>query len=169
MGRDAYIFPDAIEIEPLSEIRQQYFQKARLSVGVVCPCCQRFGKVYVRKFNKGMATNLINLYRRTRSGFVHLPSTAPRYILNDNQVGKLVFWNMAVAQPNEDDPSKNKSGCWKITDTGIDFVEGRIMVWSHVIEYNQIVEGFREKKRVNISDALGRPFHYQELMSDSPT
>lgn len=111
---------------------------------------------------------LINLYRHKDEGFIHLPSTGTRYILKDNQVGKLVFWDMAVAQPNEDDPAKNKSGCWKITNYGIAFVEGRVNVWSHVIEYNQIIQGFREKKKITIEDALGRPFHYQELMADSP-
>lgn len=152
----------------LSEAKQQFFQKAARSKGTTCPCCERFGKVYARKFNTGMAVNLIYLYQKARADFVHLPSTAPRYILNDNQVGKLMFWNMAIPQPNDNDPSKNKSGCWKISDTGIAFVENRITVWSHVIEYNQVVRRYREQKRITISDALGKPFHYQELMRDSP-
>lgn len=168
MGKDAYIFPPGIEIQPLSEIRRQYFEKAEKAKGVICPCCERFGKVYARKFNSGMAMQLINLYRHRQEGFVHLPSTGTRYILKDNQVGKLWFWDMAIAEPNEDDPSKNKSGRWRITDDGIAFVEGRSTVWSHVIEYKHVIIQFRQKQRIDISDALGRPFHYQELMRDSP-
>jgi hypothetical protein len=156
------------EVFRLSDAREWFFKYAKHPPGAICPCCDRFGKVYARKFNKGMATNLIYLYQHAKDDFIHLPSTAPRYILKDNQVGKLVFWDMAVPQVNDKDPSKNKSGSWRITEEGIAFVEGRIKVWSHVIEYNQNVLGFRDKKLINISDALGRPFHYQELMADSP-
>lgn len=168
MGKNAYTFGPEIEGQTLSEAHRRYFEKAVKPKGVICPCCKRFGKVYARKFNSGMAMQVINLYRHKDEGFIHLPSTGTRHILKDNQVGKLVFWGMAIAQPNPDNPAKNKSGYWKITDRGIAFVENRISVWSHVIEYNQIIQGFREKKRITISDALGRPFHYQELMKDSP-
>lgn len=152
----------------LQDAREQFFDDAHSRDGGICPCCDRFGKVYVRKFNKGMAVNLIYLYRyhcnHPGRGFVHLPSTAPRYILKDNQVGKLVFWGMAIPEPNEDDPTKNKTGCWRITDRGIEFVEGRIRVWSHVVEYNHNALRFQGRSDLSISDALGRRFDYQELM-----
>lgn len=151
----------------LAQARKDFFAAAHSREGGMCPCCDKFGKVYARKFNKGMAINLVHLYKHAKHDFVHLPSTAPRYILKDNQVGKLVFWGMAEAQANEDDPKKNKSGCWKITEAGIAFVEDRSKVWSHVIEYNHNVFSFREEELITISDALGRPFNYRELMNES--
>lgn len=152
----------------LSEARDNFFVKAKTSGGGKCPCCDRFGKVYVRRFNAGMALNLIYLYQNTRDGFVHVPSTAPRYILKDNQVGKLTFWNMATAQRHEDDPTKRVSGYWRITDYGTMFVEGKITVWSHVVEYNKKILEFREDRKITIAEALGKPFSYQELMRDAP-
>lgn len=154
------------EPDALAQAREKYFAEAARWVGTTCPCCDRFGKIYSRKFNRGMATNLIWLYQHP--GFVHLPSIAPRYILKDNQVGKLVFWGLAEPQPNKDDPTKNKSGSWRILPAGRMFVEGRAKIWSHVIEYNQEVLGFKKKKQISISEALGRPFNYRELMRDHP-
>ncbi len=152
----------------LAEARRNFFIDAKQAGGTTCKCCDKFGKIYSRKFNRGMAITVIYLYQNARDGFIHLPSVAPRYILNDNQVGKLVFWGMAENEPNEKDSTKNKSGSWKILPPGVAFVEGKSMVWSHVIEYLHHILCFRKDKQISISDALGRPFNYRELMRDHP-
>ncbi len=151
--------------ELLDVARYRFFEDINGSDGTICPCCDRFGKVYVRKFNAGMARTLIWLYRHR--GYTHLPTTAPRSVLSDNQVGKLQFWGMAEAKPNDDDPAKRASGWWRISSVGVAFIEGGITANSHVIEYNQNVMGWRDDQ-VTMSDVLGRPFHYQELMQETP-
>ncbi len=152
----------------LAETRRNFFIDAQQASGTICKCCDKFGKIYPRRFNRGMAITLIWLYQHCHGTFIHLPSVAPRYILKDNQVGKLVFWGMAANEPNEKDSTKNKSGSWRISTPGIDFVEDRITVWSHIIEYNHVFIRFRQKKKITISDALGKPFNYRELMRDHP-
>lgn len=150
----------------LAEAKAEFYASAREPAGTICPCCDRFGKIYAVKLNAGMANTLLWLYQN--QGFQHLPTAAPRHVISTNSVGKLAAWGMAEAQPNDDDPSKKHLGIWRITAAGIDFVEGRSRAWSHVIHYNQTVMGFREDKKITISQALGRPFHYQELMRTAP-
>ena len=151
----------------IEEAREEFWDGIRTSPGAQCPVCDRWGKMYARPFNRGMARTLIWVYQHARRDYRHLSTVAPRHILNDNQVGKLVFWEMAEGQPNKDDPSKKRSGWWRITEKGAAFIEGRITANSHVIEFCQEIYGWRADQ-VNMSHVLGRPFHYTELMEDSP-
>jgi hypothetical protein len=150
----------------LVDARAQFFHDAAKPKGTYCPCCDKFGKVYVRPFNSGMARTLVWLYQNAR-GFVHLPSTAPKSILTDNQVGKLAFWYMAENEVNED-TKKKRSGVWRITSVGIDFVEGNKTVPSHVVEYNHEVWHYSDDF-ISIEHALGEPFDYRKLMQAAPS
>lgn len=151
----------------LDDARATFLEEIQNAQGTTCPVCGRFGKMYVRPFNRGMARTLIWLYLHARTDYAHMPTTAPRSILTDNQVGKLAFWGMAKAKPNVDDPGKNKLGWWMATKRGIDFIEGSVTANSHVIEFNHQIFGWRDKQ-ITMSDALGEPFDYRKLMEDSP-
>ena len=76
-------------------------------------------------------------------------------------------WGLAENKPNEDDPSKKHTGFWRITRRGRRFVQGRIRIPSHVYLYDNERWGMTTETKVNIEDALGEPFDYQELMEAS--
>jgi hypothetical protein len=61
-------------------------------------------------------------------------------------------------------PDTKSSGKWRITEKGRRFVQGAITIPSHLHTYNH---GIHEEsaRRLDISEALGRPFNYRELMA----
>ena len=152
----------------LEAAREEFFDGIETPEGTYCPCCDRYGKLYKRKLNHGMARCLIWLYRCSeRTNDWNDRDSAPRYVLESGEIGKLAHWGLAVQKPNIDDPKKKESGMWKITHRGRVFIQGRLRVPSHAYLYDNICRGFTES-RVDISGALGEPFNYRELMRESP-
>lgn len=69
---------------------------------------------------------------------------------------KLKYWGLI--QPNEE-----SEGFYKITQKGIDFVEGKTKVESHVMLYNNKFYGFKGNY-VGIKECLKKKFNYEKLM-----
>ncbi len=131
-------------------------------VGVDCPCCGLFVKVYKRKLNSGMAAALCWLVRNSAGQFVHVNEEGPRYILRRGGEWTLLrYWGLIEEQPTDD--SKRTSGLWRPTQLGRDFVARTAMVKSHALCFNrdclQLVGS-----SVDIIDCLGNAFSYPELM-----
>ncbi len=138
--------------------------------GGVCPCCDRFGKVYKRKHDRVMAEGLLWLYELSRKHgmekFHNKGNKSPRHVVRNG--GSLAFnrhWGMVQQKPNPKDPSKRTSGQWRITTKGVWFVEGRLTIPKYCTIYNKVPWRFSEEK-TDISGSLGRPFHYRELMDE---
>lgn len=143
---------------------KEYVMKHK-DTGVQCPCCDKFVKLYKRKLNTGMALFLMWLYKL---GGKHDYIQAGE-ILSQGMKGTksldysvLAHWGLIKDSVNDDDTKKG-SGFWKLTDRGIRFVEKEISVFSHIYLYNNIFFGYGEDT-VNIVQALGSKFDYQELM-----
>ena len=150
----------------IEELKAEFYRGIE-GKGCDCPVCGRFAKIYAYPMNAGMARTLIWLWKRRSDVWIHLPSTAPRYVLASNSVGKLLYWNFVERRPNVDDPTKKMTGWYRITPKGRAFVEGRITAKSHVLVFDETVFGWRDE-RVSIHRALGKRFNYQELMEDTP-
>lgn len=132
--------------------------------GVECPACGQNVKVYKRKLNSGMAYFLINLYKLNKKdpeNYFHASNVLGKSFSMDYAV--LRHWKLIEEKPN-DDKTKRKSGYWKITDQGKDFVKGLISVRTHVHLYNNHVVGFSDEN-LDIETALGNKFNYKELLS----
>jgi hypothetical protein len=155
----------------LKDARDLFFKEIETPAGTTCPCCDRYAKLYKRKLNTGMVRTLVWLYMRNAKfgayAWIDVPRTAPRRTLNSAETGKLAHWGLAENKPNEDDPSKKHTGFWRITRRGRRFVQGRIRIPSHVYLYDNERWGMTTETKVNIEDALGEPFDYQELMEAS--
>lgn len=135
--------------------------------GARCPCCGQVCKVYKRHINSPMARFLIWLVRsyEQRPRWIHLkqfPMIQNRR--GGGDYGKLVHWGLVEQKPNTDDPDKRTSGEWRPTPKGIEFAHMRITVPDAVFLYDNVLQGFSDKK-VDIQHALGTEFSYQELMS----
>lgn len=155
-------------MKTLAEAKQELrnnFQK-----GMNCPCCGQFVKLYKRKLNKTMVYALTIIYKLHKEhGFdkyfkmneeiakMNIPSSNIEY-------AKLNYWGLLEEKENTD-YSKKTSGYWRLTSTGIDFLENKIDVPTHVFIYNNKVQGF-SKEKTFIQEALGNHFNYKELMSN---
>ena len=157
------------EFETLAEAREAW-KEAIWAEGMVCPCCDRWGKVHKRKLNRGIIRCLIYLYEQWQRGvndWIHVPKKGPRHVLNSAEIGKLELWGLGWNKPNKDDPKKKHTGYWMIQPRGIAFIEGRMKVPSHAYVYNKEALKFTDKK-VDPSWCLGEPFDYRELMGERP-
>lgn len=139
---------------PLGDVRA-LIQRHRID-GIVCPACDQFAKVYRRKLNSGMANSLVVLYRRYRDAWVHLPTArANGEITQSNEEAKLRWWGLV-------EQDERHSGNWRLTETGIAFVEG-MRLPKYVLLYADRFLGF-DGDSITIQDALGDHFDYEELM-----
>ncbi len=127
--------------------------------GTVCPCCDRFAKVYRRKLNAGMARSMISMYRLRRGGWIHLPTEMSA---RSREEGKLAWWGLAEEQDTKRDDG-GRAGYWRLTRLGINFVLKRAQVPSHILLYDNRLIG-HDGHEITIEDALGAHFNYQELM-----
>jgi hypothetical protein len=151
--------------ETLSEARAHFF--AVLADGSYCKCCDRWGKKYRRRLNGTMAAGLcwlVNKMTKTGEPWIDVPRTAPRWLVESNQLPTLKWWGLVEPRPNEDDPQKKDSGYWRATDKGFDFALERIVVPTHVVTYNDIPLSF-SAETLHVKDALAsKGFDYSEIM-----
>lgn len=139
--------------------------------GGVCPCCDRWGKVYGRAINKTMADSLEWLYHKnTAMGvrtWIDVPNTAPTFVIRSNQLPTLRWWGLVERQ--EKDPTdklQKHSGKWRITLKGADFVEGKLLVPKKVFTYNGEVTSTSDEL-VAFSNCTG-DFDYEATMMPVP-
>lgn len=162
---DSIPIPSGLGNWALERVRDVFRKLLMGDKGTYCPCCGQYCKVYRRKLNSGMAAGLIWLVRafEVSHDWVEPQKTAPRYVLNNREMGKLVHWGLAELKANEDDTSRKTTGLWRPTRWGIDFVYGRCTVPSRVFLYLNTILGF-DSEMITIQGALGRKFDYDELM-----
>lgn len=135
--------------------------------GVRCPCCEQFAKVYFRQIHSTMARQLILLWqfnRKERKKFIHFSMIRIGSGISD--FSKLKYWLLVEQMPHDyDNTVSNASGYWRITQAGVDFINGILSVRKKVMIYNDDVLGFVGSK-VDIHDCLGKKFNYGELMAE---
>jgi hypothetical protein len=156
--------------QSLKAAADEMWQEARKPNGTNCPCCTKHVQIYCRKFNSRMAATMIYVYRACTEypgRWLEIGNfCAKKYDFIPGDHGKLLWWGLIERKPN-DDTAKKSSGKYRITEKGRAFVERRLKVPSHVVEYMSVVEKF-EGKLMGIDELLGKHFHYQELMHSSP-
>lgn len=156
--------------DPLDMVRGWVQHKKR--EGVICPCCDQQAKTYRRKLYGAMAYALGHIYlhyQRTKStDWLHVPtylsSVTSTVAVRGGDWAKLRYWDLIVPQPGDRGDGSHRNGFYKITPTGIAFVELRWQVPQHVYIYNQEVLGY-EGPDIVITDALGDKFDYNTLMA----
>ena len=139
--------------------------------GIDCPCCGRLVKRYRYRMPSPSARSLIILYRIDKekpSEWIHVQKEFASRGMNANGMGYILlhWWGLIESKPGNEDTSKRANGYWRITPKGRAFVEGSIRVPSPIYIYdNRLVsrpEG--EDTTIDIYEALGTKFNYQELM-----
>jgi len=135
-------------------------------VGFVKPSCGQLAKQYRRKLYSTMVLALVFIYRKQyRAGidWIHFREIYTwRGIYVGGDMNKLPHWGL-IEQKGNEDQTKRRSGFWRMTQKGIDFVEGKLEIMSHIVLYdNKLVR--MEGSYIGIKEALGERFDYQELM-----
>lgn len=145
--------------------------------GVPCPCCTQFVKLYKRKLNSGMAWTLVKIYIETKSTISdthplsaqHLSWIPVKEFLRVNKYHNGHDWTLlqhwGLLEERKTDEGLPSSGRWRITESGKAFVDMKLMVPKHISFFNS-KEWERSDELINIKQALGDKFNYDELMKN---
>lgn len=140
--------------------------RERVEDGERCPCCGQLAKVYRRKIHSTIARALVDLYRLGQPNpddeldrWIHVPTV----ISPACEIGKARYWGLVEERPRRRSDGSH-AGWWRLTDTGIAFVEGRHRVPQYARVYDGRCLGVIGDT-VGIREALGDHFDYDELMA----
>lgn len=152
----------------------QQFLKEHFEKGTICPACNQFVKLYHRRITSSMALALMLLYHEDKkhpnewvhvANFLNSVPNLPASIRNTGDVAKLNFWHLTEKLEGERSDGSKRNGYHRITPEGRLFVEGKSDVPKYALIFNNEKWGMDGHELVDIQDALGKRFRYDELMS----
>ena len=147
--------------DTLADARTRVLEQ--LADGSDCPCCGQLARSYNRPLNATMAACLLWLVRSwtadPRWHDIHEHALISK---SGGDFAKMAHWRL-IEQAIAPSGDKRTSGAWRPTQRGCEFARGAITVPSHVILYDNKVQGWSED-HVDIHAALGRKFSYRELL-----
>jgi hypothetical protein len=117
-----------------------------------------------------MAATLIQIYQATNAGnadsdgFVQVSAQLNRVAIRNREDHRLRHWGLL--EPHETSRrtrTENSRDLWRITNDGVDFVSGRLVVQQKARIYANTLHGF-EGPWISVRDALGKKFDYEKLM-----
>lgn len=137
--------------------------------GFICPHCGSFCKRYYRKMNANMCIVMIALFNKKKFGFVKIEEfMRVNGFKRSGDFPYLVHWGFLEKMEGKREDGSSKNGFYKLTEMGREFVLGKRSAMQTVILFNGKHEGF-EGEFVNIKEALGKQFRYDELMKGEYT
>lgn len=133
------------------------WRKAIEGDGGICPCCDRSGRVYPIKLNRTYACAVAWIIANGGAdGWVNVQKKGPRWILAGKNYGMLVHWDLIES-------AGTRSGVWRATMRGREFVRGNITVPAAVFIYNDKVWGF-EDRDVTFPECVKVDFDFDQMM-----
>lgn len=127
--------------------------------GGCCPVCGKFGKVYKYKLSQalGLALKWIKDHAG-EDGWVDVQTRGPRWMIRSKTYPLLAHWQFIE--------SKNaRSGVWRVTDLGRDFLSGFEVAPRAVYVYDNKVMAL-DAENISYRGCFGVRFDFDELMSD---
>lgn len=150
-------FPDSMT---LGEARAKLREKAR--DGHECPTCRQFVKVYRRRINTGQLKALIRMWKTAGTDWVKVSDLG----LPGGDVAKLRYWGLICQQEGEREDGSKRTGVWRVTGLGVDFLQGRAQVREYAIVYdNKLIR--LDGEVIGVRQVLGNDFDYRQLMADT--
>lgn len=169
MSIDSDQLDEFYEGKTLNEMR--VFVREHRKYGVTCPCCSQTVKVYERAMNYSMASYLKALLVLSDGRiYVHIAEIEElaRKSMAKTTGGRdfacLKGWNLIEQLPKDPNDKKRKtSGMWKITQKGIDFVNGKISLQAKVVMLNRQYLGVTGDE-IYFGNAMANTFDLEEVM-----
>lgn len=129
--------------------------------GALCPCCDRFDKVYNYCIPGSAVTSIANLCVAAKAkpdAAIHCTA----FTGNSGAVAKLRHLALIYQPENQKYTGGKTGGSWAITQKGIGFVQGTIPIPSHLIIYHDKLIGVSETNKY--IQEFWPNFNYRELM-----
>lgn len=154
------IFPAAA---PISIAKAQRHVVSRMGRGTDCPCCGQRVQLYRRGLYRAPVSGLVSLCKATQAGdFTHTPDIFQGVVARGGDFTKLVHWGFIEPEPGDRDDGSKRTGRWRPTQAGVDFLRGKPAPrYAFIFDGNCV--GF-SKEKITVSEALGEPFNYAALM-----
>jgi len=141
----------------LKELREDWKIKIQGN-GAVCPCCDRKGKVNMFRFTQTWAITLKWMFdHQGDDGWVNVQRGAPRIVLRGKNYSMIANWGLIESQTN-------RSGVWRLTQEGKDFVQGYTRIPIKLFTYNNSAWGFSSEE-TSFRGCFGKHFDFDEMMS----
>jgi len=146
----------------LSEAQRWLEQARETPEGALCPCCDKFDKVYNRRLTISGIRSLVALYRYSRR---HGPG--PHHWRDFVRHTQGEFTRLKhiglIDTGSRIPPHKKTSGCWAITEIGRAFVEQRMAIPERMLLRSDELLGTTGPD--HYIDHYWPGFDYRELMS----
>lgn len=155
--------------DTLKEARDEFWDGLYAGKQVHCPCCDKDGKVHPVTMQSTLVLILFWLYRQhllNPGCWKHVPTEAPRWVIEQNAVGKLLLWGLVDRMPNEganEDTAKKCLGTYRINQGGIHFLRGEWTVDRAAMTYNDTILWWDERP-ITVHEALTEKFDYAALI-----
>lgn len=155
----------------LDEARE--WLRNQIDDGATCPLCAQHAKVYRRTITSPMALALIAIYRHAPIGtWVDVPALAATMRTGSKRPtggdeAKTRYWGLLEPMPDaKREDGSTRTGWWRLTGPGADFVRGDLIVPKHARIYDGRLLALDDTAgMIGIRDALGTRFDYDELMA----
>lgn len=148
------------------KLSEEFFHDAR--DGTHCPVCKRFGKIYRKGFDAGMAFGLICMYKEdllNPGQPIHVRDVyRRRQTYAGGNFAQMFHWDMIEPVVNFD-TTKKESGLWILKERGVQFALRKIRVPKYILIYNSNNMGYDGDETVDIVEALRNNFNYEETMN----
>ena len=145
--------------------RKEFMQRLKDGDKGNCPCCQRYAQVYKRRIYDSIARQLIRLY--TLGGdkdYVNAVHLILKGSHSTQDFQKAKYFDLIERRPLSEDDLGKTSGWWRLTERGVQFVQGKLAIPHIALVFDDNVLGF-EGNPVTIKDCLDEHFSYERLMS----
>ncbi len=143
-------------------VARAYVEQGRAD-GVRCPCCDRLVKDYRRKIHWDAAAALVTAYRKY--------GLRPFHGKEFNRLGgdwaRLRHWGLLHEPSDEPRPDGRRSGWWRVTEHGRDFVQRYAVVPTYILLSDNELVGF-DGPDIDIDQALTHRFDLRELLRPVP-
>jgi hypothetical protein len=126
--------------------------------GGFCPCCGKWGKIAKFKLRQYYALSLRWIaINGEEDGWVNVQAKGPKFIMRSKNYAQLKHWGLIESK-------ENKSGIWRVTQRGLDFMNGITTMPIAVYTYNKQIFGF-DNEQTSYRGLFGVHFDYDEMMS----
>ena len=121
----------------LEQARRWVMERARK--GVKCPCCGRHVQVYKRKLNRTMVQALHLMWvAGGTTEWRHAPTVLQGFAKEAKDVAKCALWDL-IEEEKARRPDGGRSGWWRVTPEGEEFLKGNHAVHRYAVVYQDRV------------------------------